>query len=136
MTLLNLLAVVVILAAVGFCVGKWLFKKDTEIEDRRRSAGRLAVVLSKVGLVRTPEFLLDYAVGDYSGMAQKLKALVDLFVSGDDAVIAEFSKVFDNVLEAKLKSESGRAFIAAKLTDAAKRTDPSVVSNAPTAGVI
>lgn len=136
MTILNLLAVVVLLAVAGFVVGKWAFGKDTEVEDRRRAAAKLAGVLSKYGLVKTPDFLIDYSVGDYSGMGQKLKALVDLFLNGEEAVVKEFEQVFDNVLVAKLKSEAGRALIAAKLADSVKSTDPSVVANAPTAGVL
>lgn len=136
MTVLNLLAVVVLLATGGFVIGKWAFKKDTEIEDRRRAAAKLAGVLAKYGLIKTPEFLIDYSVGDYSGMTQKLKALVELFLNGEEAVVKEFEQVFDNVLVARLKSEAGRALIAAKLADSAKSTDPSVVKNAPAAGVL
>jgi hypothetical protein len=134
-TLLNVLALVVLLAVVGFVVGKWAFGKDTEVENRRRSAAKLAGILSGMGLVKTPDFLIDYSVGDYSGMATHLKSLVDLFLNGEEAVTTEFAKVFDNVLVAKLKTEAGRVLVAAKLADAAKASDPSVVASAPTARV-
>jgi hypothetical protein len=135
-TLLNVLALVVLLAVVGFVVGKWLFQKDESIEDRRRVMLKLANVLSGLGLVKIPEFLIDYGVGDYSGMLQKGKAVIDTFASGEEAVLKEFSKIFENVLTAQLKTDAGRALIAAKLTDAVKSTDPSVVKDAPAAGVI
>ena len=96
----------------------------------------VASVLSSLGLKKIPEFLVDYSVGDYSGMTHKIKEVAKLFLDGKDAVLTEFENVFDSLLAAKLSTETGRAFIAAKLADAAKLTDPSVVANAPTAGVL
>lgn len=135
MTFVNLVAFVVAAAAVGYAVAQWLFRKDTEIEDRRRGAAKLAGVLSSLGLVKTPEFLIDYSVGDYSGMGNKVKRLAELFLSGTDAVVSEFSQVFEGVLAAKLKTEAGRAYVAAKLADAAKATDASAITEAPVATV-
>jgi len=131
MTLLEVMLTCVLLAVASYVAVGWLFKKDTEIEDRRRGAARLAAVLSNLGLKKTPEFLIDYSVGDYSGMAAKITELAKLFLEGEDAVVKEFSLVFDNVLAAKLRTDSGRAFIAAKLTDSVKLSDPSVVKEAP-----
>lgn len=113
---------------LAYVVGKWLFGKDTETENRRRAAAKLAAKLQSMGLARTPEFLIDYSVGDYSGMATKIKSLAELFLSGEAHVVAELESVFGNVLTAKLKSEDGRALIAAKLADAAKPSDPSVTT--------
>jgi len=136
MTILEIVLVSVIACAVAVAVGKWLFQKDTEVENRRRSAAQLAGVLRSLGLRKTPEFLEDYAVGDYSGMAEKIKELVKLFINGEQAVVDEFSQVFDSVLAAKLKTETGRAFIAAKLEDATKATDVSAVKGAAKATVV
>lgn len=121
----------VLLVAAGYAGTRWLFAKDTEIEERRRAAAKLAGTLSNLGLRKTPEFLVDYSVGDYSGMTKKIADLARLFNDGEDAVVAEFSQVFDNVLKAKLKDEAGRALIAAKLADAVQAADPSVVQAAP-----
>jgi hypothetical protein len=123
----------VIAAAVAYYVGRWFFKLDEKIEDRRRAAGQLAIALAKVGLKRIPEFLLCYSVGDYSGMGEKLIELVRLFLSGEAAVLDEFADVFDNVLKAKLSTEEGRAFIAAKLADSAKDGDVGTIADAPKA---
>jgi len=131
MSLLEIILLCVVLAIISYAVVRWLFKKDTEIEDRRRGAARLAGVLSNLGLKKTPEFLIDYSVGDYSGMAEKIKELAKLFLDGEGAVVKEFEQVFEGCLKAKLATETGRAYVAAKLTDAAKPADPSVVSNAP-----
>ena len=136
MTILEIVLVSVIACAVAVVVGKWLFKKDTEVENRRRAAAQLAGVLRSLGLKKTPEFLEDYAVGDYSGMAEKIKELVKLFINGEDAVVAEFTQVFDSVLAAKLSTETGRAYIAAKLEDATKVTDVTTVKEAPKATAV
>lgn len=132
---LNTLVILALIAAVGFLGAKWLFKKDTEIENRRRGAARLAASLKAYGLVRIPEFLIDYSVGDYSGMAEKMKQLAEMFMAGDDAVVKELDAVYERVLAEKLKTEAGRALVASKLADAKKASDPSVVIEAPSAVV-
>ena len=135
MTWLEITLVCVIASGVCYYLAAWLFKKDTESENRRRGAVKLASVLSALGLKKIPKFLEDYAVGDLSGMAHSIKELVELFVNGEEAVLAEFSQVFESCLVAKLKTETGRAYVAAKLSDAAEASDPSVVADAPTANV-
>jgi len=128
---LNTVVIVALIAAVGFLGAKWLFKKDTEIENRRRGAARLAASLKAYGLVKIPEFLIDYSVGDYSGMAEKMKSLAEMFMSGESAVVSELDAVYERVLAEKLKTEAGRALVASKLSDAKKVADPSVVADAP-----
>jgi hypothetical protein len=81
-------------------VGRYLYRKDTEVEDRRRAANRLAGTLRAKGLKHVPEFLEDYGVGDYSGMAKKIhKAAVLL----EDPAHAEalFDEVVDKALAAR-----------------------------------
>ena len=133
MTVLEVVLVCVVSAAVACGLAVWLFKKDTEKEGRRRAAAKLAGVLSALGLVKIPDFLIDYSVGDYSGMTKKIADLAKLFLDGSDAVVKEFEVVFDRLLEARLSSEAGRALVAAKLADAAREGDPSVVEEAPQA---
>lgn len=131
MSLLEITLIGVILSSVAYAVVRWAFKEDTEIENRRRGAAKLAVILSNLGLKKIPAFLIDYSVGDYSGMAVKVIELTKLFLEGEDAVVEEFQQVFDGVLSAKLRTDAGRAFIAAKLSDAVKLGDPTVVKEAP-----
>jgi hypothetical protein len=123
----------VAVAGSGFFVVQFLFKQDTAREGRRRGAAQMALKLSELGLTKTPEFLIDYSVGDYSAMAAKLKDVGKTFLAGDAAVIEEFGKLFERVLAAKLNSETGRAYIAAKLTDAAQPEDVEVIQVAPMA---
>lgn len=132
---LTTLVILVLIALVGFLGAKWLFKKDTVVENRRRGAARLAACLKAYGLVRIPEFLIDYSVGDYSGMAEKIKGLAEMFLAGEEAVVKEFDAVYDRVLVEKLKTEAGRALIASKLADATKPEDATVVQEAPAPAV-
>jgi hypothetical protein len=87
--------------------------------------------LKSYGFRRIPEFLIDYSVGDYSGMAEKIKSLAEMFLAGEETVVKEFDTVFDRVLVEKLKTEAGRALIASKLSDAVKPGDTTVVQEAP-----
>jgi len=132
---LNTLVILVLIALVGFLGAKWLFKKDTEVENRRRGAAKLAACLKAYGLQRIPEFLIDYSVGDYSGMAEKIKGLAEMFLAGEESVVKEFDAVYDRVLVEKLKTEAGRALIASKLADATKPSDATVVQEAPAPAV-
>lgn len=102
-------------ASLAFVVVQWLFKKDTEIENRRRGAANLAGTLRGLGLKKIPEFLVSYSVGDYSGMAKQISDTAGVFLDGEEAVLKEFAAIFDRVLTAKLETEEGRAMIAARL---------------------
>jgi hypothetical protein len=124
-------AILVLVPLVGFLAAKWLFQRDTEREDRRRGAAKLAGVLQTYGLKKTPEFLVDYSVGDYSGMAHKIADLSRLFLDGEEHVVKEFQHVFERVLEAKLRSKEGRAYVAAKLAESAKPAEPKSESLSP-----
>jgi len=133
---LNTLVILGLICVVGFLGSKWLFKKDTEIENRRRGAAKLAASLKAYGLEKIPDFLIDYSVGDYSGMAMKIQQLAEMFIAGEAVVIAEFDAVYERVLAEKLKVEAGRALVASKLADAKKAADPSVVASAPGPAVL
>lgn len=111
----------VLLAAIfGYAFVKWCYKKDTEIEDRRRAAALLAGELSKVGLVRFPALLIDYSVGDYSEMGKKIKHFVELTTGDPNVFLKEFDQVFYRALDAKMATADGRTLLSAKLHDAAK----------------
>ena len=102
-------ALCVCVPVLAYLLVKKLFEKDTEIENRRRAAARLAAKLQEIGLRKLPEFLIDYSVGDYSGMANKIHMIAELVLSGEAPLLAEVDSVFRNVLDAKLKTDEGRA---------------------------
>lgn len=126
------ICVLSIIVAIGaaFTIVKWLFKKDEQIEDRRRAAAELANKLSEVGLEKLPSFLVSYSVGDYSQMYFDLKEAAKLATSDPAAFMRQFEKVFVNILDAKLKTPEGRILIAAKLQDASDPSDSKVVQSA------
>lgn len=99
--------VLVALAVVAFCLGQLLFKGDHSVDTRRRSATRLAGRLRELGFTRIPPILEDYSVGDYVGMVGKVRDVAELL--GDEKERqAEFEKVFQLVLEAKMKDPDKR----------------------------
>ena len=65
-------------------------------------------------------------------MSHKIADLARLFLDGEEHVVKEFQHVFDRVLEAKLQTAEGRAYIAAKLSETAEpaSTQPSLTNPA------
>ena len=102
---------------LGYYAVKYGPSKDQNQEDRRRGAAKMAATLKAYGLEVTGDLLIDYSVGDYSGMAQKFAALGKLAASGEGAVIAELEKVFEKILERKLMTPEGVSALQKKLSD-------------------
>jgi hypothetical protein len=118
--------VIVALAGVAaWFAAKWLFKKDTEVENRRRAAGRLAATLKEMGFKELPEFFICYSIGDYSGMAHMLAGIAQKMMSGEKAVLAELEDVFGKLLAIKLGSEEGRHLVRTKLAEVEKLLAPA-----------
>jgi len=117
------IALCVCVPVLAYLLVKKLFEKDTEVENRRRAAAKWAAKRQESGLRKLPDFLIDYSVGDYSGMANKIHMIAELVLSGEAPLLAEVDSVFRNVLDAKLKTDEGRAFLAAKLAEATKAVE-------------
>ena len=67
------------LAFVAALAGSaWFVKKDTGIEERRRTAIDVAAQLQNLGLGRLAEPIRMYSVGDYSGLFTWIKSLSQL----------------------------------------------------------
>ncbi len=126
----------VVLAGLSYYAVRFMFRVDEKMEDARRAAAQLAVAFSSLGMKDTPAFLLDFAVADMSGMAEKIVELAKLFLSGETAILVEFERVFDGLLAAKLTTDAGRAIVAAKLSEATNPSDPEVIKNAPKPGAM
>ena len=123
------LSSIVIIGLLGYgayASAKWLFKKDTEVEARRRAACQIAASLKEMGFKELPEFYMDYAVGDYSGMAYKLKNLAVKMASGEKAILAELDDVFTKLLSVKLGSKDGLVLVKSKLEEAEKLLMPII----------
>jgi hypothetical protein len=132
---LSQVLIVSLLLPLSYFVAKWLFQKDTKRENRKRAALKLASRLEQEGLKVVPKILECYGVDDWSGMADQVLRAADLIEQGEDQVMIAFDKIRDNVINAMLSKEQGRAYLAAKLADAVKPVDPSAVQNAPAAKV-
>lgn len=63
-----------LVAAMG--VGYWFYKKDDEIEGRRKEADELSDVLKDNGFTLTAKVLDAYSRGDYDGILDESVALV------------------------------------------------------------
>lgn len=109
----------------AWLAAKWLFKKDTEVENRRRAAGRLAAKLTELGFKELPEFFIAYSIGDYSGMAHILTQIAQKMMSGEKAVLAELEDVFTKLLTIKLGSAEGRHLVRTKLQEIEKLLAPA-----------
>lgn len=118
MSIIGTVAVCALCALVLFWLGKKVFVIDEKIEDRRRAAAKLAASLGAYGLVKLPDLLIDYSVGDYSGMFEKMVDFTKLLASGEAAVVSEFDAVFERVLARKLETEEGRVYLAARVGEA------------------
>jgi hypothetical protein len=111
------IALLVVCPILAVFVGAWLFRKDTEAENRKRAAIRVSSMLTAMGLNRLPRILEAYAVSDWSGLAYEVKSFAELSLD-EKAVAAEFDAVFKNVLIKKIATEEGRAYVQAMLVEA------------------
>ena len=108
-----LMCAVIVLACL--MVGRWLYKKDTQIEARRKAAGRLAAACRAKKLSVVPDFLECYSVGDYSGMAKAIDKLIALLEHDPDHLEQMLDQAVDNVIAArKAGLTSDTALAAAK----------------------
>lgn len=114
-----------LLGVVGYFAGQYLFKKDTQVEERRRNAIQVAGILKANGLNIAADALVGYAVGDYSGVAASLKDAATI-LTNPAAAAAEFDGVFEKMLNAKLVNPEARAKLQATIADATKTVKPSV----------
>jgi hypothetical protein len=73
----NPLVLVALASLALYTTGRFLFRRDEAIEDRRRKAIKLAGDCQKCGLDFLAPVLEDYSVGDYSGMVHRLRAFAD-----------------------------------------------------------
>jgi hypothetical protein len=100
--------ILVSLASIAlYASGRFLFRRDEAIEDRRRKAIKLAGDCQKCGLDFLAPVLEDYSVGDYSGMLHRLRAFADDI--RDDATRRQIlDHFFSTQLTTRLKDAAQR----------------------------
>lgn len=103
-------------ALLAFLLGKFLFQKDTEIENHRKAAIDVANILTREGFKRLPQFASNYAVGDYSGMVHELKSAARDFQ--DPTILeAELQAVFEKQLRLRVSDAQKRLALLGKLKE-------------------
>jgi hypothetical protein len=104
---------IVLLVLVGiamFAIGHWLFTKDTQIENKRTKALKVATELRSEGLDFVPEMLETYAVGDYSGIIDKATQWLN-HLEDDERRAAFLAKFRRRQLELNMQRPAARAEI-------------------------
>jgi hypothetical protein len=107
---------VALAVACTFLVVKMLFRVDDKIEERRKAGMDLFEVLTNWGFVRTPEFVRNYVVGDYSGMLHELRSAVKAFANKEN-VVRELQGVFKKMLAYLAKDNELRPWLLTQLKD-------------------
>ena len=97
----------VMLGIIAYFVGQKLYQRDESKEDRRRHAIEIATELRAEGLEHIPGVLVDYAVGDYSGMTARVKGWYDQ-LRNDENRRAFFANFRRRQLEVAMKNDSLR----------------------------
>lgn len=103
----------VLAAVAGYFGYKYLVKTDTKVESRRRAAAELASHYREMGLASVSNVLLDYSVGDYSGMAKKITSYYEKVT--ENGMEAETDSVFNKILNTKLQDAEFRATLTERL---------------------
>jgi len=130
LSLMHIVCIALAAAAAYFGV-KWAFRKDTEIENRRRKAVELSAKLTSMGFKSMAELFMDYAVGDYSGMFSKMAMVAEKLKGNDKDILADLSDVFDNLLKIKLATQEGRSLVKAELESVERMLAPPAPVEAP-----
>lgn len=103
----NRLVLIGLASIALYATGRFLFRRDEAIEDRRRKAIKLAGDCQKCGLDFLAPVLEDYSVGDYSGMLHRLRSFADDI--RDDATRRQIlDRFFETQLAARLQDEAQR----------------------------
>lgn len=105
---------------------------DARREKRREAFAKVAFVLQEYGLVRLPKMLLAYSTGNYSDFFKQVAKLADLLDDGSDVVVKEFDQVFARVMDKKLTTPEGKAFIRARVDESEEKEKKADVAQAAT----
>ncbi len=125
MTISLMHIVVIVLAAVAmYFAAKWIFRVDTVVENRRREAAHLAAKLSEMGFKELSTVFLNYAVGDYSGMASQISIVVQRLRGNDKDIFEDMRDVFDKLLKVKLSMKEGRMMVRSELESVERMLAP------------
>lgn len=115
--MLSTALVVALIGVVSYNVGKFAFKKDDKQERFAEHLLDLSAALQTYGLKDIPRGMRLAAIKDVSGVVELIKFYVELIKRDPDAVMVEFDKIFERVLEAKLKNPDATAALRARVAE-------------------
>ncbi len=103
-------------AVAAYFVIRFLFTRDTAVENRRLESIELSDVCSKNGLPILGKALKRYAVGDYSGLAFAVRDIRDT-ISDPDELENVVQRFLGIQLDKKLKTVEGREELVKAIED-------------------
>lgn len=115
--------ILVLVVVVAALLAGFLYRKDTEKENRRRAALDISSTLSAWGFKRFSTFFANYGIGDYSGMVAEIIALGKLASSQKD-LVGELREVMLRMIEHDMKDGDQRKVLFEKVEKLFAANDP------------
>ena len=109
---------VVILAVIGWKIGKRLFSLNGKIAARKRALLKVSISLREFGLKLLPQVIEDYVVSDAADMIDRLQDMARMVDAGSDLIEKDLNATFENCLSKKLATLSGIAYVKAMVAKA------------------
>ena len=106
------------IALVATMLGLWLYNRR---EGRRKHAIELMKLMNRWGLDWFADLYEDYAVGDYSGLAVKVREII-VAVRSDEAMVAKLGEVAKKVAAHYAASDPTKAQELIAILQGAKLT--------------
>ena len=125
--MISAMQLLILVLVVGGCylLGKWGFKFDTGVEQRREAAGVIAGVLERFGFKRLAEIFRKYSTGDYSGFINCMIDFGKAVLSGEEVFVKELDAAFERMLDAKLANPVTLAWVKSKVDAATTPAPPA-----------
>ena len=115
--------ILVLVVALGALLAGFLYRKDTEKENRRRAALEISATLKGWGFERFSTFFANYGIGDYSGMVAEIVSLGKL-ASNEPELIKELRAVMLRMIEHEMKDPDQRNLLYEKVQKLFAANDP------------
>jgi hypothetical protein len=113
-------------------VGLWLYNR---VETRRKHAIDLMKLMNQWGLTWFSDLFEDYAVGDYYGIAVKIKEVVQT-VRSDEAMVAKLGDVAKKVATYYAANDPNKAQELLAILQSAKAAASSAPGTVPSAAAL
>ncbi len=117
----------IIIAVLAFVVAgllaekvvKWGTKEQEGVVERRRAARELASTIKETGQDDFAEFVNNLSDGDIKSLIEKVHSFaVTVKAGGKSLLVKNGDKIFKSILNEKLNTAEGRAWLSALLVEA------------------